>query len=134
MTDTKDAKETSNLLQNLSGYHQLQTVSGSFDNDDDLKEIRDIIEAQQVILNGSNLLQTDEDYLTSDTDTPNIKSTQRRLILLQNINVSLKHTIDQQMKQIEILKDENKSIKLEMEKYKSIMNKWDKKKQQTINK
>ena len=63
--DDSNKKNDNNHLKNNVGYHELEAVSGSFYNDDDLKELTDIIEAQQQMINNSSLIQTDEDYLTS---------------------------------------------------------------------
>ena len=126
--EKKNKKENDNLLKNV-GYHQFESISGSFD-DHELKSI-----AEQI--NGINtknksptndstmesyMIQTDDEYVTtSDTDTSS-KTTQRKMVMLHNINMSLKQTIQQQMTQIKTLKKENTKIRKQFEEYKSMFN------------
>eukprot|EP01084_Bolivina_argentea_P015449 28915_1 len=132
--------------KNQSGYHQFENISMSFDDkklDDIQKMIHDIENdndnddddddrnimmhthtvtgiiqhiKQEPVQHYMNI--TNEDYNSDNENVFDIKTMERRMMLLQNINISLKQQVKQQMKQVEILKNENLQIKNQFEEYK----------------
>eukprot|EP01083_Nonionella_stella_P004235 12204_1 len=130
------------IMQNKIGYHQFDQSCSLDELCDDINlEMLSMVDIEPPVQNRGtetnglcvvqhikqeplehyiNTLQTNEAYFEDmhEIDSTANEYTHRRLVLLQNINVSLKQTIQQQIQQIESLKAENLQIKQDFEEYK----------------